>query len=68
VKFTEDKTLQLRGEVFNVLNHPNFGLPGGGPFSQGAVAGTGTINPTYGRITSTRTTARQVQLGVKLIF
>jgi len=68
VKFTEDKTLQFRGEVFNVLNHPNFGLPGGGPFSQGAVAGTGTINPTYGRITSTRTTARQVQLGVKLIF
>jgi len=68
VKFAEDKTVQVRAEVFNVANHPNFGLPGGGVFSQGAVAGTGTVNPTYGRITSTRTTSRQVQLGFKFLF
>jgi len=68
VKFSEDKTVQFRAEVFNVPNHPNFALPGGAVFSQGAVAGTGNVNPTYGRITSTRTTSRQVQLGVKLIF
>jgi hypothetical protein len=68
VKFAEDKTVQVRAEVFNVANHPNFGLPGGAVFSQGAVAGTGTVNPTYGRITSTRTTSRQVQLGFKFIF
>ena len=68
VKFAEDKTVQVRAEVFNVANHPNFGLPGGAVFSQGAVAGTGNVNPTYGRITSTRTTSRQVQLGFKFIF
>ena len=68
VKFAEDKTVQIRAEVFNVPNHPNFALPSGAVFSQGAVAGTGNINPTYGRITSTRTTSRQVQLGLKIVF
>ena len=65
---SEGKTVQFRAEVFNIANHPNFALPNGAAFSQGAVAGTGNINPTYGRITSTRTTSRQVQLGVKLLF
>jgi hypothetical protein len=65
---SEGKTVQFRAEVFNIANHANFALPNGAAFSQGAVAGTGNINPTYGRITSTRTTSRQVQLGVKLLF
>jgi len=43
VKFAEDKSVQVRAEVFNVANHPNFGLPGGAVFSQGAVAGTGNV-------------------------
>jgi hypothetical protein len=43
-------------------------LPSGAVFSAGAVAGTGVVNPTYGRIISTRTTSRQIQIGLKLSF
>ncbi len=53
---TEKLNSQLRAEFFNVLNHPNFGIPGR------------TLNqPTFGVITSA-SSARIVQLGLKLIF
>jgi hypothetical protein len=68
VALPSGRSIQLRGEVFNVLNRANFGAPSGAVFSQGAVAGTGVINPNVGRITSTRTTSRQVQLAVKFMF
>lgn len=58
--------LQLRLEVFNVLNRPNFATPDRVVFA----AQTATEAPlaTAGRITRTITSARQVQLGVKLLF
>ncbi len=68
VRIAGSTTIQFRAEVFNLFNRPNFGLPGGAVFSQGAIAGTGVVTPTYGRITSTRTTSRQIQLGFKLLF
>jgi carboxypeptidase family protein len=68
VRFNRGTDLQFRLEVFNLFNRPNFGLPSGAVFSAGAVAGTGVVNPTYGRIISTRTTSRQIQLGLKLSF
>jgi len=55
--------LRLRVDVFNFLNHPNFGPPGN-------VVGT----PTFGKISRTRLptgeagSSRQIQLGVKLLF
>ena len=53
---TEKLNSQLRAEFFNVLNHPNFGIPGR------------TLNqPTFGVITAA-SSARIVQLGLKLIF
>jgi hypothetical protein len=55
-------TAQLRGEVFNVLNHANFASPNATVFSSGA------INPSAGLITGTVTSSRQIQFGVKLIF
>jgi hypothetical protein len=56
--------LQFRAEVFNFLNHPNLGNP------NGTVAGAGGVSATAGLITSlaSGTTARQVQLALKLIF
>ncbi|MEO8520786.1 MAG: TonB-dependent receptor, partial [Acidobacteriota bacterium] len=51
-----DTRLQLRLEAFNVLNHTNFRGPNGNR-SSGAF---GTITSTYD--------ARQLQLGVKLMF
>ena len=56
-RFVERLNLQLRGEVFNAANHPNFA----GPNSY--------INtPSAGTISATTTTSRQIQLGVKLSF
>ena len=59
---TERTNLQFRAEVFNVLNHTNFGTPNATVFSNGA------ISPSAGLITATATTSRQIQFGLKLIF
>lgn len=59
---TERTSLQFRAEFFNVLNHTNFGTPNATVFSSGA------ISPSAGLITTTATTSRQIQFGLKLIF
>jgi hypothetical protein len=48
--------------VFNVLNHANFGTPNATVFSGTA------FNPSAGLVTSTTTTSRQIQFGLKLVF
>ena len=58
--------MEIRIEVFNLLNRANFGTPS-------LIAFTGTREgeeplPTFGRIRSTVTSARQMQLGVRLVF
>jgi len=60
-----ERTLQFRLEVFNAPNHPNFAVPSGViAFTNGA----GAVSPTWGRITSTVTTARQIQFGLKFTY
>ena len=54
---TEDLHLDFRAEFFNILNHPNFGLP----------ASNISVPSTVGRITSA-SDARNVQFALKLIF
>jgi hypothetical protein len=61
---TERTSLQFRAEFFNVLNHTNFGTPNEVVYS---AAGT-TPSPTAGVITSTSSTSRQIQFGLKLLF
>ena len=58
--------LQLRFEMFNLLNRANFATPDRVVFAAAAV-GEAPLS-TAGRITRTVTSARQVQLGVKLLF
>ena len=58
----ERVTLQFRAEFFNALNHTNFGPPNSIVFS-----GT-SISPSAGLISTTATTSRQIQLGLKLIY
>ncbi len=58
----ERLNLQFRAEIFNLLNRANFNTPNLIVFTPSGVSGTA------GAITSTSTTARQVQFGLKLIW
>jgi len=58
--------LDLRLEVFNVFNRPNFANPTLIAFA-GASATEAPL-ATFGRIRSTVTSARQMQIGVRLAF
>jgi hypothetical protein len=57
-RFTESKSLQLRGEFFNAFNHASWGAPG-----------RDITSPTsFGQITGQVQNARNIQLGAKLFF
>jgi hypothetical protein len=57
IRFHERYNIQLRGEVFNLANHPNFASP------------NSYVNtPSAGSIGSTITTSRQIQIGAKMTF
>jgi hypothetical protein len=58
----ERVSLQFRAEFFNLLNRANFATPNATVFSGGA------ISPSAGLITTTDTTSRQIQFGLKLLF
>ena len=57
---------ELRVEVFNVFNRANFGIPSLTAFA-GLQDGEAPLS-TLGRIRSTATAARQIQLGVRVQF
>ena len=67
-KFRETMNVEFRAEVFNIFNHPNFGLPGRTLYSGIDPNGNGIPNPTAGQITNTVGTSRQVQFAVKFSF
>jgi carboxypeptidase family protein/TonB-dependent receptor-like protein len=58
--------LEFRLEGFNILNRANFGIPELRAFA-GTRDGEAPLS-TFGRITTTVTSSRQVQLGVRVIF
>jgi hypothetical protein len=63
------RSLQVRIECFNLPNHPNFAVPSGRTAFTGVNAdGSPVVAPTWGRITQTVTTSRQIQVGAKLNF
>jgi hypothetical protein len=61
-RIRERMNLQFRAELFNFLNHPNFNTPNAVVFTPSGAS------PTAGVITSTSTTSRQIQLGLKLLW
>lgn len=62
VALRERLNLQFRAELFNLLNRANFNQPNAVVFTP-----TG-VSPTAGVITSTSTTSRQIQFGLKLLW
>ncbi len=54
---TERLRMQLRVECFNIFNHPTFGIPQ-----------TLITSSSFAAISSTISTARQIQMGLKFIF
>ena len=62
-KFTERVSMQLRLEMFNVLNHPTFG----GPYSVNTSVYSGFFGQVY-KTNGQTDNPRQGQLGVKVIW
>jgi carboxypeptidase family protein/TonB-dependent receptor-like protein len=68
----ENHKLNFRAEFFNLFNRPNFAAPPGG--GSGTLPSTmlvntdGSANPSFGQITSTRTSARQIQFALRYTF
>lgn len=56
-KFREGMRFEFRVEAFNVFNHPNFSGPH-----------TTLGSSSFGTITSTAQSAREMQLGLKFYF
>jgi hypothetical protein len=63
-QISENLRVQFRAEFFNLLNRANFATPNTIVFSSASA----TPSPTAGLITSTSTTSRQIQFGLKLLF
>jgi hypothetical protein len=64
-KHNELLKLQFRAEFYNILNHSNFSPP---IANRTVFTATGPTVGTAGNITSTVTTNRQIQFGLKLLF
>jgi hypothetical protein len=60
-KITERQQIEFRAEMFNLFNHPNFGLPGGGSLSSVDVPGGAAI-------TNTSIDNRQIEFALKYAF
>ena len=60
-RVTESQQVEFRSEFFNLLNHPNFGLPGGGSLVYVDVPGGAAI-------TNTSTDNRQIEFALKYTF
>ncbi len=65
---SERWTMQFRAEIFNLLNRANFNTPNLITFTPPTASNPTGVSGTAGAITSTSTTARQVQFGIKLLW
>jgi hypothetical protein len=64
-RISENFNVQFRAEFFNIFNHPNFASP---TDNQTLFDQSGAPVPGAGLITATSTTAREIQLALKVIW
>jgi len=64
----ERMSLQFRAEIFNLLNRANFNTPNLILFTPPTATNLTGVSGTAGAITSTSTTSRQIQFGLKLLW
>jgi len=64
----EHLNLQFRAEMFNLLNRANFNTPNLIVFTPPTATNLTGLSGTAGAITSTTTTSRQIQFGLKLLW
>jgi outer membrane receptor protein involved in Fe transport len=76
-QLSETNRLQIRAEFFNLFNRPNFGTPNDAPFLQSGSGNNLRVNPSVApvdptvvphQIDDTRTSARQIQFGLRYTF
>jgi len=67
-RISERFTIQFRAELFNLLNRANFNTPNLIVFTPPTVTNPTGLSGTAGVITSTTTSARQVQFGFKVLW
>jgi hypothetical protein len=67
-RIRERLNLQFRAEIFNLLNRANFNTPNLIVFTPQTTTNPSGLSGTAGAITSTSTTARQVQFALKLLW
>jgi len=68
----KEGSVEFRAEIFNLLNHTNFGMPASATVFNGATSVLAAYQQVplagVGQITTTVTTSRQIQFALKLIF
>jgi hypothetical protein len=62
------RSVQLRLEIFNLLNRANFDIPFNDPDGEAVFDDTGARIPTAGKIFATATDAREMQVALRFTF
>jgi hypothetical protein len=62
------RSVQLRLEVFNLLNRANFDIPFNDPDGEAIFDDAGNRIPTAGKIFATSTDAREMQIAIRFVF
>lgn len=63
-----ERTVQFRAEAFNLFNRANFGTPALTAFAGALTTATEAPLATFGRIRTTVTSSRQIQLGLRILW
>jgi hypothetical protein len=66
-RISESFNVQFRAEIFNILNHANFAVPVT-PDNTDIFDSTGAPTGVAGLLSSTTTTAREIQFALKIIW